>query len=111
MLRTVLGGPFTQNRFRAFQALFTWRTVRSCEPFIVGLESGEAEIRPLRSGVGRTVRYHPSGRSATGGQSGQEQADGPGLFFCVADRTWRTVYSEPFPSDSGTFYLPDGPQV
>ena len=28
----------------------------------------------------RTVRCHPGGQSATGGQSGQEQADGPLLF-------------------------------
>ena len=45
----------------------------------------------------------PGGRSATGGQSGQEQADGPLLLFCVADRSWRTVYSESFLSVPGSF--------
>ena len=51
----------------------------------------------------RTVRYLPGGRSASGGQSGQDQSDGPLLFISNADRSWRTVYSEPFLSVPGTF--------
>ena len=62
-----------------------------------------AEFRPFWVRARRTVRCHPGGRSATGGQSGQEQADGPRLFICVADRSWRTIYSEAFQSVPGTF--------
>ena len=51
----------------------------------------------------RTVRCQPGGRSATGGQSGQELADDPLLLFCVADRSWRTVYSGAFQSVPGPF--------
>ena len=62
-----------------------------------------AEFRPFWVRAKRTVRCHLGGRSATGGQSGQEQADGPLLFICDADRSWRTVYSEAFQSFPGTF--------
>ena len=51
----------------------------------------------------RTVRCVSGGRSATGRQSGRDRADSPLLFFCPADSSWRTVYSETFRGFPGAF--------
>ena len=78
---------------------YNFQFIRVVLPFLCF----SALFRPFWVRVKRTVRCVSGGRSATGGQSGQERADGPLLFICDADRSWRTVYSEAFLSVPDAF--------